>query len=373
MHRRNHCASLPDAASARSHGQASPAGILRPGRAPARRAFARAELLALLTILVVAGIILAIAFPDSRRRAQLAGSLTNLQRLGAGAADYAIDHADAAPTLSWQAGIRYTCADGYSFPIATFDVDAAANQGVCLLRELTGRTDITQISPGWMPYPSYNQLVLMQYLGEALPSSLVVSPGDRLRLVWQRDVRENPSNPVQFCTSRVSGNAARRWPYSSSYEMAPAFSGPDAAMNGVPTISQGASHSVWNAGNGNTRLGRRVMSEVRFPSQKAMMYETNQRFFGQRELFFLYAEARVPVLMTDGSASVRSISQANRGFDPNVPSSNASPHFPYAPDTSWESPTRSGAAQEFVTGYTRWTRSGLRGRDFGGPEVPWVP
>jgi hypothetical protein len=112
---------------------------------------------------------------------------------------------------------------------------------------------------------------------------------------------------------------------------------------------------------------------VRYPSHKAMMYETNQRFFGSRELFFMYPEARVPVLMADGSAGVRSIKQSNPGFQPNMPTDPNPTRVLYTPELSWETPTASGEASETVNGGIRWTRSGLRGRDFAGPEVPWVP
>jgi len=348
--------------------------IAREQRCP--RAFARAELLALLTILALIGVLLAVAFPDSRHRARLGASLTNLQRLGAGAADYAQDNADAVYSFTWRAGPGRMCEDGYNFGATSTDLQAAADQAVCIMRNLSGRTDIVRID-GWIPHLLYNHLPLIQYMGESLPSPLVVSPGDQRRLLWQKAIQENPSDPntpyfALRCRPGGSSNAEKRWPYSSSYEIPPAFFSPDAQIGGVPTISQGPAHNQYNTGTA-TPLGRRVLSEIRFPSQKAMLYETNQRFFGQRELFFMYPEVRVPVLTADGSASVRSILYANQGFNPAAPFSSTPTRVAYTPDTTWESPTRSGATSEFVNGVIRWTRSGLRGRDFGGPEVPWVP
>ncbi len=78
------------------------------------------------------------------------------------------------------------------------------------------------------------------------------------------------------------------------------------------------------------------------------------------------------MLFGDGSVSVRSMSEANWGFQPNSPFSNSPTRIRYSPDLAWEPPARNGLVEEWVNGGVRFTRSGLRGRDFGGPEVRWV-
>ena len=45
----------------------------------------------------------------------------------------------------------------------------------------------------------------------------------------------------------------------------------------------------------------------------------------------------------------------------------------YTPQTNGDTPTLAGTSSEYVNCGLRFTRSSLRGRDFGGPEVPWVP
>jgi hypothetical protein len=112
---------------------------------------------------------------------------------------------------------------------------------------------------------------------------------------------------------------------------------------------------------------------VAFPSQKAMVYEQFQRFFGSRVLYGAYEEARVPILFADGGVSVRATNDSNLGFFPNSPFNPGPLRFNYRPDLGYEPPALNGASAELVTGHYRWTRSGLHGRDFGGPEVPWVP
>ena len=87
----------------------------------------------------------------------------------------------------------------------------------------------------------------------------------------------------------------------------------------------------------------------------------------------MYPEARIPILFADASVTVRSTSRANFGFNPNVPMSVSPTRVNYGPDLAWETPTAIGGSNELVNGMFRWTRSGLRGRDFAGPEIPWTP
>ena len=65
---------------------------------------------------------------------------------------------------------------------------------------------------------------------------------------------------------------------------------------------------------------------------------------------------------------MRSTRSANPGWHPFRPASAISTLFFYAPDT-WEPPTTDGSFSETVTGYYRWTRGGIMGRDFDGPEI----
>ncbi|MBC7773315.1 MAG: hypothetical protein H7210_12525, partial [Pyrinomonadaceae bacterium] len=247
------------------------------------RGFALAELLAVLIMLIAIGAVIGAFMPDARRRSQMSGSLTNLQRLGAAAADYGMENADSVFSFTWRASaMGQRCDNGddtYTFPPASTDLQAAANQAICILRR-QGRRDIQQIT-GWIPHIQYNHLALADYLGEQLPSRLFVSPGDRFRLEWQDALTRNPANPRQgffdlTCRPFGNSNNESRWPYSSSYEMPPAFFSPDAAMNGVQTIGQGPdSHRTYTIGSQSMPLGRRILSEIRHPSQKAMMFETN--------------------------------------------------------------------------------------------------
>jgi hypothetical protein len=356
----------------------------RPVALTGRRAFALVELSAVVLILLVVCVLASLLLPDARRRARLAGSIQNLLQLGNGYAASASDHANRVSSFTWTPG-THTC-DNYTFPASVTYNDAAADQAVCIIRTLGGRRDIVAIR-AWFPYAYYNHLPLMEYLDERLPSSKLVSPGDAPRLAWQRAGRVAAQDPgdqgVAYfrlaCRPAGLSNTEKRWSYSSSYEIQPSFYSPNALTQdpggpAIPTVAQSTeSHRSYTTGSAQIVLGNRRFDEVQHPSHKAFVYETNQRFFGSRELFFLYAEARVPVLFADGSASVRVVGQANRGFQPNIPQSPQNTRVNYFPELSWESPCANGGNAEIVNGQIRWTRQGLLGRDFQGPEVGLPP
>jgi hypothetical protein len=331
-------------------------GASIPRRRP--RAMVLVEAVVLLCIVVLLVGAMALLSADSRRRACLAGSAENLQQFASGTAAYGGDNIDLVPMYSWRAGIDY----GFG-GIATTDVQAAANQAIDIIRRRTGRTDILTIA-NWVPHLLFSHLILQDYLQQPLPRAMVVSPGDLYRLSWQRDPLSY-TNLVNRPSYPATDNTTRRWPYSSSYELGRAFMAQDAGNAQGTTINETTA--------GTLPIGGRLLSEVRYPSNKAMWWERDQRFFGPRVAFFAYDEARVPVLFVDGSVSVRSTSDCNQGFRPNSPTSGLPTTITYAPDVNFEPPTLAGTPTEAVIAHMRYTRSGMRGRDFAGPEVPWPP
>jgi type II secretory pathway pseudopilin PulG len=333
-------------------------------RRHARTAYALLELVIAIGVLLVIAAILAVAADGTRRRGRLAGSIENLRQYATAYHAYTHDSMDRIATFSWRAGVNY----GFG-GVAANDQQAAANQAVDIIRRLGNRPELGTIN-SWIPHLLYNHLVLADYMGDELPMRWAVSPGDLPRLAWQRDPRRFTELSVNSRpASPGSGSAAARWPYSSSYEIPPAFFTPDQAEGAVQTVTQANTHNTYFV-PGNAPFGRRTMSEIAFPSQKAMTYEGVQRFFGPRQAFFAYEEARIPVLMADGSAGIRTTDFCNRGFQPNTPSSPSPTAFTYQPDLGFEPATLSGQQSDVVTGHMRWTRRGLGGRDFGGPEAP---
>jgi hypothetical protein len=161
--------------------------------------------------------------------------------------------------------------------------------------------------------------------------------------------------------------ATVRQAYFSSYDLGPAFWSPDAGTSQQPTVSQFGSTSTWIVPS-NLNYGRRTMAEVRFPSSKGHVWDTFQRELGGRVTFFAHEAARVNALTVDGSVGLRSAASTNPGFQPNNPTSPDPLVLRYAPGAN-EPPAQDPSGQDQVFGRMRWTRWGLRGRDFNGSEV----
>lgn len=346
------------------------------------RGFVQGELLALVIVTIVLAAMMTLASSHARRQSRTAGSVSNLQKFASGITSFGADNDDGIVSLTWRAGPSRRDRTGYIFPAALTDVAAAANQAVATIRWYGGRTDITAI-PNWIPHISYNHLALAEHLEEALPADFMAAPNDPHRLAWQRASRNTPpgdeGNAYFQLLNRPQGNSNndKRWPYSSSYQFVPASYSPDARtlVSGgpsIPTIAPDPTGHNFFTVNNSTPLGRRRLSEIAFPANKVLVFETHSGDMGANRYYFAYDQVKAPMLFGDGSVSVRSMSEANPGFQPNLPFSPNPTRINYIPSPAWEPPTPSGAQSEFLNGRVMFTRSGLRGRDFGGPEVPWV-
>lgn len=341
-----------------------------------RRAFTLIELLVVIAIIALLIGILLPALGEARKAARLAIDLNNQKQLGVGANSYATDFQDKNPTFSWRENQPEN-----PFGSAGSLLQAAADQAVTIINERGGR-DLTRIS-GWIPHVLYSHLVLQDYLASRLPEKLVVSPSDTHRNAWQnwREFAYYTPSPASAAGSGTVSNDELRWPYSSSYDTVVALYDRGQSMS----IKAGSGPAVtrrlkWGAHNsyivpGTADLDATRASDLSFPSQKAFMHESVDRY-KKIQRYYAYDDARVPILMFDASSTVRRSDSSNHGWDPNNPTVKSSgiTWFTYArslyPRNQWEPPTRNGALVDpNVKGYYKWTRGGLKGVDFGGREI----
>lgn len=331
-------------------------------RLSAARGFAIPDLLMLLVIATVVAALLRVGGERSKRLANLGESMANLKQFGSGLGSYAADHADGIFSFSYRGGLAtpstYPDLRG-PFPD---DLSAGAAQAVDIIRRRAGRTDMPVVS-AWIAQVKYSHLVLADYLAASLPLRWAVSPEDKVLLQWSQDPAGFDQN--QYPPQPAPGNGNQRWPYSSSYEIGPAFYSPDYAVGIAGTVSQGSTHNTFMIAGG-TVLGTRRTTQIANPSQKAFMWDSAQRHLGNRVIFFASNEARVPICFADGGVRVRSTATANRGFNPASPQSLSPTTMSYQP-LAWEPPLPSSSSS--VQGVYRWTRNGLGGRDFDGDEV----
>jgi hypothetical protein len=340
-------------------------GEARARRAAARgqaRAFVAREAAALTLAAALVCSVGAVGMGQGRKAAGLAGSLANLRKIGETTGAYAADFDDQLWSFTWSVG---NCPSQYEdLRNPASNSDAIAFQATDIARRRFDES-IPALS-NRLAAPWLSTLVLVDYLGEPLPAEWAVSPGDTVRLGWQAD----PSNPPDL---NEQGGAA--WDqlfgsFGGSYMLMPAYFAPDEKLGSQQTISQAVNHhDLYLLPNGMS-FGARRTAEIASPSQKVHMAERASFFFGPRPVYFLHREARVPILMADGSASPRTSADANQSFRPNNPDSPLGTTADYVPNPLYDPPTLSGASEDSnLETHYKWTRRGLRGIDFAGERA----
>jgi len=248
---------------------------------------------------------------------------------------------------------------------APSDYIAASYQAVDILRRRADRPDIPLMT--WMAPSLYTHLVINDYLGQRLPEPMVVCPEDRNRKLWQTSPRgfdAGEFNPAVPTAPAPPSPDAKRWPYSSSY--VPTASAWDASNVGN-RVYQGTAHSNYFV-PGGAKFGGLKIASVQNPSSKVHLYDYNERHFGGKQPFWGLEQCRQPLSFFDGSVRMKQTREANRGWQPNAPTSAAATPVTYTPQ-GHEPPTVSGLATDTGWAYYRFTRGGLAGVDFGGREI----
>ena len=338
---------------------------VRPG--PRGRAFALPETAALAALAAVVAAILAVCGDSARRAARLGEDQANLRQLGAVTAAFGSDNAGQLWTFTWKAGQNPSSYPDLQFSAS--DVEAGANQAVDILRRVAGREDIPKIT-SWFSHLLYSHLMLYEYLDleGGVPSRAFISPGDANRLLWAGDPAGFDEG--KFGLKQPTPSAAnKRFPYSASYQLSTSFYDISAVND---RIYQSGVHSAYITST-DTLLGGKLISATAFPSQKVLLHDPYAWHFGRygpnnAYPFYAFKEARSPLLFVDGGVRVRATPTGNPGWLPINPSSPIPMTVSYAPAT-WEQPTVNGGSAQNATGYYRWTRNYIAGRDIGGPEI----
>lgn len=318
------------------------------------RGLALVDVVATVVVCAILAALLAVSRPRERALGQLGESMSNLREFGVAFEAYGRDNADLVATFGWRAGVTPSTYPDLAF--AASDFEAAGLQAVDIMRR-RGNLTASQLprQTSWIPHISYPHLALIDYLATSAPWNTAASPGDANQLKWATD-------PAKW---QENGAPTARHPFASSYELPPAYTcTPDSGPNAV---YQASSHNIYGVPSG-ARFGGRRMQDVVYPSNKALMYERVQWFFGSRVAFFMYDEARVPVLAADGNVQLRRSAHSNPGWDPRSPNSSNPTALLYSPP-AYEPPALAGVPTTVVA-RMRWTRRALAGRDFDATEVP---
>ena len=329
-----------------------------------RKAFASVEAAVVVGVIGLACCVAMVGGQHARKQAGLAGSLANLKKIGEVTGTYAADFDEHFWTFSWTADYQPSEYDDLQ-QSGGDNLQATLHQAVDIVRRRFDE-DALRVTNKVGHY-DLSTLVLADYLDESLPMEWVVSPGDEVRLGWQAD----PHNPPDLNEGGGEAWSAIFAVFGSSYKLFPAFFAPDeATFDGGITIYQYPQNHKLTYVPGGLEFGGRRVSEVLMPGHKVQMAETASYFFGPRPVYYLMPQARVPVLMVDGSAAPRTSADANSSFRPNSPNSQGTSVTDYTPNPLYDPPTLSGGEfDDNVETHYKWTRRGLRGVDFSGERA----
>ncbi len=340
------------------------------------RAFTLIELLVVIAIIALLVSILLPALGAARRAGRQALCLSNMHQLGIAYNAYGSDFKEYIATFMGYPGI--TIPGGHTAYPTIRDVTGQAKDFLTSREADHGIEDIPDYviqtsndQPTFMF--DYSHLVLVDYLGGKFFNPVTICPEDRVRPEWRRNPGSvfDASGPPP--SSIVDAKSNRAWlPFSTTYQMMPAAHVADrwspAFIHGGLFHSQGGTHSVVNYQK-QEKLGNRRLSEVRVPSGKVALADSQQRHTGKKDLFYTFSDAHVPLLFWDGSVSVRKTADANKGWD-RLTFEPLRRVVWYEPDLSYESaPPTGGTKAKVKDFYYRWTSEGLGGVDFGGKDL----
>jgi prepilin-type N-terminal cleavage/methylation domain-containing protein len=348
------------------------------------RAFTLIELLVVIAIIALLVAILLPALASARKLARRVICEGNLNQHGVAAASYGSDFQDRIFGMTWGGpyGGVYNCDCPVNHPFTVAPnmdpLAAAARQAWWILhrRAREDRFTPTSVPAAWIPHILYTHLVLNDYLQQRLPEKMVICPEDTIRATWAADPYEGYDRLPTPAIRPGPGSDNFRWPFSSSYQTAPATFSPDYQRGSRRTVSHafnnGNHYEFMGLTGSDGPLGGRKLGDIAFPSQKVVMYDAFDRHSSKREIFYAYLDARSEVVMADGSVHFRYTRDANRGFFPNSAAGalgRPAGYVTYSP-RPWEPPTRNGGATNGLLPVAyAFTRSGLQGVDFGGNEV----
>ena len=311
-----------------------------------RHAFTLIELLVVIAIIALLIGLLLPALSGARSSARTLMCQANMRQMGTAAINYGTSNRDRIAAFNWKPGNYQT---RYSdLRDASDDRWAARYQAISIMRDWTGYRYISKSSGGnnWFANLWFSHLVYFDYLSGNLEEPVAACPEDAEQV-------ERAEQPVQ----EYANNLVFR-KFESSYEIAVTTYSVDMPRNERDPIEQDGEHyRTFNRGP-NYLVSRRF-TEVAFPSGKVFMFDEVDRHYAKEPgTLFFEPTARQPILMFDGSVSVRNTSDANKGFKPLKPT-----------DPGATMIRKGNASSEPFPGSYRWTRGGLRGIDFRGSEV----
>ncbi|MGD9689287.1 MAG: type II secretion system protein [Phycisphaerales bacterium] len=324
-----------------------------------QRGFTLVELLVVIAIIALLVSLLLPALRGARRAAKEMRCNTQIKQFGTALASFAADRKDRIGNWTWRrssAPHQVFSAGGF---IANNDWNAAALQLTDVVRRFAPNwLDFPILGGNTFPYPTYGHLALTEYYSQQLPEPAFVCPEDAGLLQHALDPR---AAALRFPSDAGIG-------LRSSYQWTMSAFSPDKDANGSQ-LREGTSPGSVAWLNG-TSFGHRLVTEIRHPAQKVMLFERFSRHSRPDVTFYRHPTSIVPAVFADGS--VRSLKTIDGNIGGFVRANNTVERpawAPYVPNPTFQEPAWPDASPTNQPGRWEWTVGGLLGIDVGGEEA----
>ena len=334
------------------------------------RGFSLVELISVIAICASMTALLTPAMQHMRSQTRGMNAESNLAMIGQASAMYAMDNEGRIATYTWRGDNSYINLSNGQLQYVGDDVTAAARQLRDILYRATGRlAGQYRIETPFsiIVQRRYAHLVLADYMG-SVGQPIWAHPDDYNQLVWQQFPLHyslmphgQGSIPPGYAPapSGTSNSIRQLWAFGSSFQTVPHAWMPDTAPTFAP-ISE--TPHLFQTFGGFPYLGDRTVDEVRFPSNKVMMFSE----FDHDQVanpYFAYDHAAPEKLMFDGSINTMASGQAMPSASPAEPNEVWTQR--YLPLDTFPIPLSGLGEQTLLNMRYRWTRNGLNGYDYG--------
>lgn len=341
-----------------------------------RRGFTIYELLAVFVVVVL---LIGIFMPAIGRKGCSVNVVAqaNLRSLNTGAANYAGDVDGRIFHFGWEKGQTYIGFErAGQINVPETNEESFAFQVQNILMRGTGRIkgeSRIEVPKSINVSHRYSHLVLLDYLTDRQPEPIAASPTDKNLNEWQEhplwylgkdsDVPYGKGMPKEagYDTDPMwlDHSVKQLWAFGSSYQVVPHAWVDDVDPQYTPS-AESPHHLVM--GESEKTVGKRNMTEVKYPSQKVFMYEEFDRFTSKKGIYAAYPDAMINMAFFDGSVRQMKVGDAHSAFDEGNP--DGVWEQSYVPLDTFPHPLGGLGDRTKLDLRFRWTKGGLSGIDY---------
>lgn len=315
-------------------------------------------LIELLVVIAIIGLLVALLLPalkKARKAAREAKCITQMNQYSRGMFQYGLDYKDRIATYSWRRNTVYRTPSGTLVGPFADDTTACREQMNAIIRA-TSMVNYTE-TRNFIPHVNLSLVILQAYLADRVPDPVSLCPDDGfLQRVREDALQRRTASPL----TGADGIGFAR----SSYQFATPFWGQD---RDVAAWNVRIADNGFVMFTGTPALGRRKLTEIQFPSTKAMFYEQFS-WHEQRPTHFSLPIADNLVTGCDGSSRRMLTRAVNRGGFITTGGGIIRQNITYTPiPAQGQPPVPPGMS---AVNPIRWlmTLDGLKGTDWSGTE-----